>query len=105
MDSSSRRRILIIEDDLETARQIANSLTTQGYEIDLASTGTDALELGMATDYALITIDRMLPDIDGLSVMQCLRKHGVSAPVLIISALGEIDEKVRGLRAGGDDYL
>jgi two-component system OmpR family response regulator len=105
MDSSSRRRILVIEDDAETARQIANSLTTQGYEIDLASNGTDALERGLTIDYALITIDRMLPDMDGLSVMQRLRKHGVSTPVLIISALGEIDEKVRGLRAGGDDYL
>ena len=105
MDSSSRRRILVIEDDAETARQIANSLTTQGYEIDLASNGTDALERGLTIDYALITIDRMLPDMDGLSVMQRLRKHGVSTPVLIVSALGEIDEKVRGLRAGGDDYL
>jgi two-component system OmpR family response regulator len=105
MDSSSRRRILVIEDDAETASQIANSLTTQGYEIELASTGTDALERGLTTDYALITIDRMLPDMDGLTVMQHLRKHGVSTPVLIISALGEIDERVRGLRAGGDDYL
>jgi two-component system OmpR family response regulator len=105
MDSSSRRRILVIEDDAETGSQIADSLTMQGYEIDLARTGIDALKRGLATEYALITIDRMLPDMDGLSVMQHLRKHGVSTPVLIISALGEIDEKVRGLRAGGDDYL
>jgi two-component system OmpR family response regulator len=105
MDSASRRRILVIEDDAETASQIADSLTMQGYEIDLASTGTGALERGLTTDYAIITIDRMLPDMDGLSVMQQLRKQGVNTPVLIISALGEIDEKVRGLRAGGDDYL
>jgi len=105
MDSSSCRRILVVEDDAETASQMADSLTTQGYEIDLASTGTDALKRGLTTDYALLTIDRMLPDIDGLAVMQHLRNHGVGTPVLIISALGEIDEKVRGLRAGGDDYL
>lgn len=105
MDTFSHRRILVIEDDLETAGQIAESLITQGFEVDLASTGTEAVRRGLATDYALITIDRMLPDMDGLTAMHNLRTNGVSTPVLIISALGEIDDKVRGLRAGGDDYL
>ena len=105
MEGFSHRRILVIEDDSGTANQIVDSLVTHGYEVDLASTGTEALSHGLATDYALITIDRMLPDIDGLSVMRTLREHGVGTPVLIISALGEVDDRVRGLRAGGDDYL
>ncbi len=105
MDSFAHRRILVIEDDAETAGQLMDSLTTQGYGVDLADNGKDALTRGLAIDYALITIDRMLPDMDGISVMQYFRQHGVSAPILIISALGEIDDRVRGLRAGGDDYL
>jgi two-component system OmpR family response regulator len=80
-------------------------LTKNGYEVDLAANGVDALRLGRSTEYAVITMDRMLPDIDGLAVMRSLREAGILAPVLIISALGEIDDRVRGLRAGGDDYL
>jgi two-component system OmpR family response regulator len=101
----SRRRILVIEDDLETAGQLRDSLTTDGYEVDLASTGQDALNCARCADYAVMTIDRMLPDIDGIAVMRCMRDEGIVTPVLIISALGEIDDRVRGLRAGGDDYL
>jgi two-component system OmpR family response regulator len=71
----------------------------------LAANGSEALSRGVASDYAVITIDRMLPDIDGITVMRQLRDDGIAAPVLIISALGEVDERVRGLRAGGDDYL
>jgi two-component system OmpR family response regulator len=99
------RRILVVEDDPETAGQLVESLTTSGYEVDLATNGNEALNRGGARDYAVITIDRMLPDIDGISVMRQLRDDGIAAPFLIISALGEIDDKVRGLRAGGDDYL
>jgi two-component system OmpR family response regulator len=100
-----RRRILVVEDDPETAAQIVDSFTTNGYQVDVAANGSDALSRGRSADYAVMTIDRMLPDIDGLAVMQGLRKDGILAPVLIISALGEIDDRVRGLRAGGDDYL
>jgi two-component system OmpR family response regulator len=82
-----------------------DSLTINGYRVNLAANGSEALSLGLSGDYAVITIDRMLPDIDGIAVMQRLREQGIAAPVLIISALGEIDERVRGLRAGGDDYL
>jgi two-component system, OmpR family, response regulator len=82
-----------------------DALTTSGYRVDLAASGTEALSRGLAGDYAVITIDRMLPDIDGISVMRRLRDDGIEAPVLIISALGEVDDRVRGLRAGGDDYL
>ena len=100
-----RRRILVVEDDPETAAQIVDSFTTNGYQVDIAANGNDALSRGRSVDYAVMTIDRMLPDIDGLAVMQNLKKDGIVAPVLIISALGEIDDRMRGLRAGGDDYL
>ena len=99
------RRILVVEDDPETAGQLVESLTSSGYEVDLAASGNEALSRGAACDYAVITIDRMLPDVDGITVMRQLRDDGVCAPVLIVSALGEVDDRVRGLRAGGDDYL
>ena len=99
------RRILVVEDDPETAGQLVEQLTTSGYQVDLAASGNEALSRGVAGDYAVITIDRMLPDIDGIAVMRQLRDDGIAAPVLIISALGEVDDRVRGLRAGGDDYL
>jgi two-component system, OmpR family, response regulator len=100
-----RRRILVVEDDLETAGQLLESLSTNGYQVDLAANGNDALTRGRSVDYVVMTIDRMLPDFDGIAVMQRLREDGIVTPVLIISALGEIDDRVRGLRAGGDDYL
>jgi two-component system OmpR family response regulator len=100
-----RRRVLVVEDDPETAGQLVDALTKNGYQVDLAANGNDALRLGRSTEYAVMAMDRMLPDIDGLAVMKNLREGGIVAPVLIISALGEIDDRVRGLRAGGDDYL
>src|SRR6185369_17720268 len=103
--TGGHRRILVVEDDPETAGQLVDSLTTSGYQVDLATCGSDALSHGLARDYAVITIDRMLPDVDGIAVMRQLRDDGIVAPVLIISALGEVDDRVRGLRAGGDDYL
>src|SRR4029453_19174622 len=103
--TGGHRRILVVEDDPETAGQLVESLTISGYEVDLAVSGNEALSQGATCDYAVITIDRMLPDIDGLAVMRQLRDDGVGAPFLIISALGEVDDRVRGLRAGGDDYL
>jgi two-component system OmpR family response regulator len=103
--TGGHRRILVVEDDPETADQLVDRLTTSGYGVDLAVNGSEALRRGSAQDYAVITIDRMLPDIDGITVMRQLREEGIAAPFLIISALGEVDDKVRGLRAGGDDYL
>src|SRR5262249_33974580 len=103
--NGGRRRILVVEDDPETAGQIVDSLATSGYQADLAVNGGDALSRGRSADYAVMTIDRMLPDIDGLDIIRRLRSGGILAPPLIISALGEIDDRVRGLRAGGDDYL
>ncbi len=103
--AGARRRILAIEDDPETAEQLVEQLTTNGYEVDLAVNGAEGLGFGRSADYAVMTIDRMLPDMDGLAVIRHMRDGGVATPALIISALGEIDERVRGLRAGGDDYL
>lgn len=103
--AGGRRRILVIEDDPETAEQIVDSLTTSGYQVDLAVDGNGGLSRASSADYAVMTIDRMLPAIDGLAVIRRLREGGIVTPALIISALGEIDDRVRGLRAGGDDYL
>jgi two-component system OmpR family response regulator len=103
--TGGHHRILVVEDDPETAGQLADSLASNGYQVDIAANGGEALKRSAAGEYAVITIDRMLPDIDGISVMRRLRDGGVAAPILIISALGEVDDRVRGLRAGGDDYL
>jgi two-component system, OmpR family, response regulator len=100
-----RRRVLVIEDDPETAEQLVESLTTNGYQVDLARDGNEGLSRGRTAEYAMMTIDRMLPGIDGIAIIRRLREGGVTTPALIISALGEVDDRVRGLRAGGDDYL
>jgi two-component system, OmpR family, response regulator len=103
--TGTRRRILVIEDDPETARQLVDFLGTRGYHADLALNGTDGLRLGLSSGYAVMTIDRMLPGVDGLAIIRQIRDAGIDTPALIISALGEIDDRVRGLRGGGDDYL
>jgi two-component system OmpR family response regulator len=103
--AAARRRILVIEDDRETAEQLVDSLVTSGYQVDLAVDGNEGLRRGRSAEYAVMTIDRMLPGIDGVAIIQRLRHDGIVTPALIVSALGEIDDRVRGLRAGGDDYL
>jgi len=99
------RRVLVIADDFDTAEQLVECLRTSGYTVDLARDGPQGLELGRSADYVVMTVDRMLPQIDGIEVIRRLRDDGVVTPTLIISALGEVDDRVRGLRAGGDDYL
>jgi two-component system, OmpR family, response regulator len=103
--AGARRRILVVEDDPVTAEQLADSLANNGYEVDVAVDGNIGLSRGRSADYAVMTIDRMLPGIDGITVIRQLRKEGIITPALILSALGEVDDRVRGLRAGGDDYL
>src|SRR3984893_807625 len=103
--TAGRRRILVIEDDRETAEQLVDSLVTSGYQVDLAVDGDDGLRRGRSAEYAVMTIDRMLPGIDGVAIIQRLRQDGIVTPALIVGALGEIDDRVRALRAGGDDYL
>ena len=101
----SRRHILVIEDDQETANQLVDSLAGSGYEVDVAVDGNDGLSRGRSADYVAMTVDRMLPGVDGLGIIRQLRDEGIVTPALIISALGEVDDRVRGLRAGVDDYL
>ena len=103
--TGARRRILVIEDDPETAEQLVDFLETRGYAADLAIDGNDGLRLAQSAPYAVIVIDRMLPGMDGIAVIRRLREAGTVTPALIVSALGEVDDRVRGLRAGGDDYL
>jgi two-component system, OmpR family, response regulator len=103
--AGGRRRILVIEDDRETAEQLVEALAASGYEVDLAVDGDDGLSRGRSAEYAVMTIDRMLPGIDGITIIRRLREEGIVTPALIVSALGEVDDRVRGLRAGGDDYL
>ena len=99
------RRVLVIEDDPATASQVADCLHAGGYQVDFAADGELGRNRGRLTSYAAMTVDRMLPGLDGLELVRELRGEGISTPALILSALGEVDDRVRGLRAGGDDYL
>ena len=97
--------ILIVEDDRQTASFIQKGLVEAGYVVDHAANGEDGLHLALTGNYDALIVDRMLPKRDGLSLIQHLRSTGMQTPVLILSALGEVDNRVDGLRAGGDDYL
>lgn len=100
------KRCLIIEDDLENARYIARGLKENGYNVVVCNNAVDGLQRAFEGDWNVIILDRMLPnDIDGLSIIFSLRSLGKKTPVLVLSALSAVDERVRGLRAGGDDYL
>ena len=98
-------RILVVEDDEVAAEYVKKGLSEAGHVVDLATDGDLALEMASAADYDALILDRMLPKKDGLTVLGELREAGNATPVLILSALGETDHKVEGLRAGGDDYL
>jgi two-component system OmpR family response regulator len=98
-------RVLLIEDDRETAQFLQRALKESGHTADLAEDGEAGLALAEGGGYDVLIVDRMLPKLDGLSVVKSLRTLGHRTPVLILSALGEVDDRVKGLRAGGDDYL
>jgi len=98
-------RILVIEDDREAAAYMVKGLGESGYVVDHAADGRDGLILATSHDYDAMIVDRMLPGIDGRAVVQTLRGQDIRTPVLILSALGRVDDRVRGLKAGGDDYL
>jgi two-component system OmpR family response regulator len=98
-------KILVVEDDRETATYLAKGLNESGYSVDSAHDGRDGLFLASSGDYDAIILDRMLPGIDGLAVLGALRAAEIRTPALILSALGSVDDRVKGLRAGGDDYL
>ena len=98
-------RILFIEDDLASAQFVCKGLREQGYMVDLSTDGKDGLFLALDTTYDVLIVDRMLPGLDGLSLVKSLRAAGCNSPALLLSALGEVDDRVDGLRAGADDYL
>ncbi len=98
-------KILLIEDDAEVSSYIKKGLKQQGYTVDDAANGKDGLFLATTETYDVMIIDRMLPELDGLTIIKTLRASNNTTPVLILSALGEVDDRVKGLRSGGDDYL
>ncbi|XYK81696.1 MAG: response regulator transcription factor [Labrenzia sp.] len=98
-------QILVIEDDHEAANYLAKGLSELGHRADKADDGETGLQMALDRDYDILIVDRMLPKRDGLAVIEELRKSGNHTPVLILSALGQVDDRVTGLKAGGDDYL
>lgn len=98
-------RILVIEDDNDTADYLVKGLSESGYVVDHAADGREGLYMALGQSYDAMIVDRMLPGLDGLSIVQALRGQNKRTPVLILSALGQVDDRVKGLRAGGDDYL
>ncbi|WP_213880423.1 response regulator transcription factor [Pseudomonas sp. dw_358] len=98
--------VLVVEDDASTAREIAAALQDHGFSVDCVDNGRDGLVRAVSESFDAIVLDRMLPGaVDGLGMLTALRATGIATPVLILSALSALDERVRGLRAGGDDYL
>jgi two-component system OmpR family response regulator len=98
-------RILVIEDDRDAAAYLVKGLTESGHVADLATDGEEGLALAREGVHDVMIVDRMLPKLDGLSVIRTMRSEGNDTPVLVLSALSDVDERVKGLRAGGDDYL
>ena len=98
-------KLLLVEDDKETADYLRRALREAGHTVDHAANGRDGLMLAAGEPYDVIVLDRLLPGIDGLSLLRTVRSAGVKTPVLLLTALGGIDDRVEGLEAGGDDYL
>lgn len=98
-------KVLVIEDDDGTAEEIVTALDDRGYMLDRATDGTEGLQRARSGGWDVLVVDRMLPGLDGLSVVETLRGEGIRTPVLVLSALNAVNDRVRGLRAGGDDYL
>jgi two-component system OmpR family response regulator len=98
-------RLLIIEDDRDAADYLVKAFREVGHVADAANNGEDGLAMALDGQYDVLIVDRMLPKRDGLSVIGTLRDKGIETPALILSALGQVDDRVKGLRAGGDDYL
>lgn len=98
-------KILIVEDDKEASAYLAKALKEAGHNPDQAADGEAGLEMGRSSNYDVLIVDRMLPKLDGLSLISALRAEGDETPMLILSALGQVDDRVKGLRSGGDDYL
>ncbi len=98
-------RVLLIEDDVQTADYVRNGLHEAGHVVDHAATGPDGIVVALENNHDVMVVDRMLPGIDGVSLVRAIRNAKVETPVLFLSAMGGIDDRVCGLDAGGDDYL
>jgi two-component system OmpR family response regulator len=98
-------KILAIEDDPTTGREIVAELEQHGFDVEWVADGRDGLIRAVSGDFAAVILDRMLPRLDGVAIVTVMRQTGVDIPVLMISALGDVDDRIRGLRAGGDDYM
>ena len=98
-------KLLVIEDDRETAAYLVKGLSESGYTVDHSGEGREGLFFATSGSYDAIVLDRMLPGMDGLSILGALRAAQIRTPALILSALGSVDDRVKGLRSGGDDYL
>jgi two-component system, OmpR family, response regulator len=98
-------KLLLIEDDKETAEEISAELGDRGFDVAWAANGIEGLDKARSGEAEAIIIDRLLPGMDGLTIIEALRQEGMRTPVLVLSALSAVDDRVRGLRAGGDDYL
>ncbi len=98
-------RVLVIEDDLEAAAYLVKGLRESGHTVDHAADGDEGLTLALSAPYDVMIVDRMLPKRDGLSLVAAICEEGNATPVLFLSALGEVDDRIKGLKAGGDDYL
>ena len=98
-------RALLIEDDKEVACYVGKGLKEQGFTVDVAIDGKDGLGLASTESYDVMIIDRMLPKLDGLAILKSIRAAENRTPVIILSALGEVDDRVKGLKSGGDDYI
>ena len=98
-------RLLVIEDDMEVQSYISKGMKEAGHVADTADNGKDGLFLATTEEYDALIVDRMLPELDGLTLIKTIRGAGNKTPVIILSALGEVDDRVKGLRSGGDDYL
>jgi len=102
---TANAKILLIEDDCETADEIIRALSAHGYALTHADSGQRGLRLARTPGFNLLIVDRMLPEMDGLTLIKTLREENIYVPVLILSGIAGVDERVRGLKAGGDDYL
>ncbi|HEX5265019.1 MAG TPA: response regulator transcription factor [Phenylobacterium sp.] len=98
-------KILAIEDDATTGKEIVAELAQSGFETEWVADGREGLDRALSGDFAAVILDRLLPGVDGLAIVTALRAEGIDIPVLMISALSDVDERIRGLRAGGDDYM
>lgn len=99
-------RCLVIEDEADTARYICNGLTEDGFDTIWCRNGTDGLRLATGESWDVVVLDRMLPgDVEGLTIVETMRGQGKTTPIIVLSALANLDERVKGLRSGGDDYL